>query len=232
MSGSRYYSSSGGALSGRAGNLTQNLGAMGGILREFAGAMTEMQGAVLREVVAGLRDAGLPQPSLRYARSCGFPESTGCDPDLGALVRDAHRGETVRMPIRFRNTTGKRRTFGVSFADTFRDSQGRVAKTPSLEPQTLGLDDGEIGQVVVSAVVDESFAMGSAYSGRLFIRAEECEDQYLAVTIRVSCDEGPVIRLCCPCDAKVRPLRWYHHYYCDPPARTPPVQGTATGPVG
>lgn len=232
MSGTRYYSSSGGALAGRAGNLTQNLGAMGGILREFASAMTEMQGAVLREVVAGLRETGLPQPSLRHARSCGFPESAACDPDLGALVRDAYRGETVRMPVRFRNTTGKRRTFQVSLADTFRDSQGRVAKSPSVEPQTLNLDDGEIGQVVVSSVVDDSFAMGSAYSGRLFIRAEECEDQYLTVTIRVSCEEGPVIRLCCPCDTKVRPLRWYHHYYCDPPARTPPGQGTVARPVG
>ena len=219
MSATRYYAGSGGALAAQAGSLVQNLGIMGGALRDLIGTMSELQGAVLREVSAGLRDAGLAQLSLQNARACSFPEYERCDPNLGGLVRDAHQGETVRMPVRFRNTTGKRRTFAFAFAGPLKDSQGRTAKAPSLTPASLDLDDGEVGRVLLETAVGDEFAVGAEYSTRLIVRADECDDQHLTVTIRVSSDEGPVIRLCCACDPKVRPLRWYHHYYCDPPPK-------------
>jgi hypothetical protein len=219
MSGTRYHAGGGGAMAAQAGNLVQNLGTMGGALRDLVGTITELQGVVLREVSAGLRDAGLPSLSLRNARSCAFPEYARCDPDLGALVRDVQPGETVRMPVRFRNTTGKRRTFAFAFAGPLKDSQGRTAKPPALTPASLDLDDGEVGRVLLATPVGDEFAVGAEYSTRLVVRAEECDDQHLTVTIRVACDDGPVIRLCCACDPKVRPLRWYHHYYCDPPPK-------------
>ena len=32
----------------------------------------------------------------------------------------------------------------------------------------------------------------------------------------------PVIDLHCCCTPRARPLKWYHHYYCDPPLRQRP----------
>lgn len=230
MIGSHYYSR-GGTIAARTGNLAQNVGTMGGVVREFVSAMSELQGAMLREVTASLRDLGVSGISLRHARSCSFPESVCCDPDLGVLARSAYQGELVRMPVSFRNTTGKRRSFAISVAGPFKDLQGRTAKPPTFAPASLDLDDGEAAQVVIVTPVGEDFAVGSEYSTRLLVRSEGCEDQYLTVTIRVAGDAGPVIRLCCGCEPRLRPLRWYHHYYCDPPKRDP-KQGTTTRPAG
>jgi hypothetical protein len=234
MTGTRYYSRSGGAIAARTGNVIQNVGAMGGILRDFAAATTELQGAILRDLTATLRDIGLSGISLRHARSCSFPEAVCCDPDLGVVTRDAHQGETVRIPVRFRNTTGRHRSFTIAVAGPFKDLQGRAAKEPTVTPTSFDLDDGEASQVVVATPVGDDFAVGSEYSTRLIVRSEGCEDQHLTVTIRVSTDAGPVIRLCCGCEPGLRPLRWYHHYYCDPPKRAPQQQepGITTRPGG
>jgi hypothetical protein len=222
MSGTRYYATGGGQLGARAGDLAQSLGTMGGMLREVLSAAGELQGAVLREVAGTLRASGLPQPSLRYARSCDFPDYACCDPDLGTVHRDAQPGETIRMPLRFKNTTGKARAFTLELAGELKDSRGRTVKALQVTPERLELDDGETGLVLLQAVIGDEFAAGTTYRTRLRVKAEDCEPQHLTVSISVALDEGPVIGLCCGCDPKVRPLRWYHHYYCDPPRQRQP----------
>ena len=228
MTATRYHSRSGGSFAARSGNIVQNIGAMGGVVRDFMAATTELQGAILRDLTSALRDIGLPGISLRHARSCSFPEYVCCDPDLGTVTRDAHQGEELRIPVSFRNTTGRRRSFAIAVAGPLKDLQGRTTKAPSVTPTSFDLDDGEAAQVVVATSVGEEFDAGSAYSTRLIVRSEGCEDQHLTVTIRVSCDTGPVIGLCCGCEPKLQPLRWYHHYYCDPPKRAQ-QPGTGSG---
>ena len=87
-------------------------------------------------------------------------------------------------------------------------------------PSTGELDAGEVAVVAVHVEAAEQRS-GVTYEGVLRIRAESCDDLRLSISVLIEepKDSVPLVDLHCCCHPKVRPLRWYHHYYCDPPAR-------------
>jgi hypothetical protein len=184
--------------------------------RPVEGAIQEIAGSLSRVLLAGWRGVGLPQPSRLNARSCSMPSDTCCDPHLGHVTRDVHQGETVIIPVRFSNRTGKLRHFSVAASEPWRNAKGEKLSSPILSHDHMDLGDGEIGQITVTASVTQEFDVGTTYAARVFIRSEGSETQMLTVSIRVSCDEGTIFDLCCGTRTKQRPLQWQHHYYCDP----------------
>lgn len=210
-------------------NLINNLGVAGrqatAILRSIGEVGTTLGGnrpLSARELLDSLGLTGVPLPSLAKARSCGAPSCDCPSPDLGEIRRLIDRPEQVQVAIRLRNTTRKQRQYRLEpgvVQSPFGEEAGRLTVAPA--EVTLEPGDG----IVVRAAVDATkFQPHVDYAATIKVSAENCEPMRLAVVVRVEPESEvvPVVDLHCCCTPKVRPLRWYHHYYCDPaPQRRP-----------
>lgn len=97
---------------------------------------------------------------------------------------------------------------------------GEAGGAVSFAPSSITLDPGEVG--LVRAAVDAArHVEGRDYASRVELNAEHCETQTLTmmVTVRRPEEDAPVVDLTCCCHPRPRPLRWYHHNYCDPPEK-------------
>jgi len=183
------------------------------IANEFGG----LQAPSLRDALDSIGLRGLPLPSLARARACGTPECHCPSPDLGEVRKVVDRPEKVSVGFRFRNGSGARRTFDLQ-AGSITAETGEAGGAVAVSPNSLDLGPGEIG--VVRVDVDASqHRRGVDYVGAVKVSAKSCEDMTLTVVVAVEpeTDVLPIVDLHCCCHPKVRPLRWYHHYYCDPP---------------
>lgn len=216
MSGTQFYSATGASRLDQTRNLTENVRSLASLARTFFESIGDIQSAMVRDTVGALLPEGA---NIKLRRGvCSFPDASCADTRVGKLRRTAYVGEVVRMPVRFRNATSKTRRFVVAAKDPLRDSKGDDAATLRVAPEEFTLAPGEARLVDIAAPVDNKFAAGFEYATRVRIESDNCEDQFLSVCIYVAADDaGPTVDLKCPCKPPVRPLRWYHHYYCDPP---------------
>lgn len=202
--------------------------AAGAIANEISGLPT----VSLRQTLDSLGLAALPLPSLARARACGTPECHCPSPDLGEVHKVIDRPERTEIGVRFRNNSGARRTFelkaGALIAETGEPGGDMTLSAPSLE-----LDPGKIG--VIRVQVDASkHRRGVDYVGAIKASSKDCEDMTLtiAVSVEPESDTLPIVDLHCCCHPKLRPLRWYHHYYCDPPQEQRPPNQPEQGHQG
>jgi hypothetical protein len=204
-------------------NLTGNLDAIVKQARVIAGAVGEI-GASLggakplsaRQMLDSIGLKDVPLPSLAKARSCGVPACHCPSPDLGEVCKVLERAERTEFAVRVRNTTSNQRSFQLS-AGKLQAENGQGEGVMSLSDSEIALEPGQFE--VVRITVDASkFPTGIAYIGAIQITAKDCETMYLGIVVRVQpqTEVIPVIDLHCCCHPKARPLRWYHHYYCDP----------------
>jgi hypothetical protein len=192
-------------------------------LNDVAGLGREIQAVPLNQLLAAIGLPGVPMPSLARARGCRLPDCDCPPSDLGDIRRVVDRPERVEMVARFRNRSEWKRDFAIE-ASAMVSHTGEPGGAVAVEPAHLSLEPGEIA--VVKLVVDAGkHRPGVDYDATLRFRAKGCEDLTLGVTVHVETldDMVPLVDLHCCCRPKQRPLRWYHHYYCDPPAdaRTP-----------
>jgi hypothetical protein len=204
-------------------NLAGNFDSIVKQARVIAGAMGEI-GASLgggkplsaRQMLDSIGLKDVPLPSLAKARSCGVPACHCPSPDLGEVRQVIERSEQTEFAVRLRNTTASKRTFQLS-AGKLQAENGQGEGAMSLSDSEVALDPGQF-KVVRIAVDASKFPAGINYIGAIQITATDCEVMYLGVVVLVQpqTEVIPVIDLHCCCHPKARPLRWYHHYYCDP----------------
>lgn len=195
---------------------------IGRAVGELAGLSREVRAVPLKELLGAVGLAGLPMPSLARARACRLPECHCPPSDLGNVRRVVDRPERVDIAVRLRNSSSRARTFEVQ-AGALVSHGGDVGGAAGVSPAAVTLDPGEVA--VVKITVDASkHRAGVDYDGVVRIRAKGCEDMTLGVTVHVATavESAPLVDLHCCCRPNVRPLRWYHHYYCDPPASRVP----------
>ncbi|HHM05551.1 MAG TPA: hypothetical protein ENJ19_07385 [Gammaproteobacteria bacterium] len=225
MSGTQYYSARAGRGAQATRNLSDNMQTLAAAARAFFGTATEIQSAVVNEFLGTFNI----KPGRRaFKGSCDFPEPCRPDTHVGRLVRSAYPGECVRIPVKFRNATGKPREFDFRAEQPLVNSRGEQARPLKLSRTTVRLLPEQSGMTVLSVDLDDAFRTGYEYATDIIIVSEGCEPQRLKIVINVQSDDAcPVIKLGCPCDPPLRPLRWYHHYYCDQPRaeRTPQKPG-------
>lgn len=213
-------------------NLSNNLGAAGkqaiaiarsvGNLAETLGAGLGTRPMSAREMLDAVGLTGVPLPSLAKARSCRLPSCDCPSPDLGEIRRVIERPERVEIAVRLRNTTGKQREYKLD-GGAIETETGDAAGQLVITPDQLTLEPGDTAVVRFEADASK-FADRLDHAAAIKISAENCDPMRLAIVIRVEPEVAvvPVVDLHCCCTPKVRPLRWYHHYYCDPaPQRTP-----------
>jgi|GEM_PF-2764529 len=204
-------------------NLNANLGAIAQQARIISQSLGEIgnslggtRPASLRQFLDSVGLSGLPLPSLANARTCGVPSCDCASPDLGEIRRVLDRPEAVQIGARFRNTTSKQRTFALT-AGKIMSEDGKEGGTITVSPDSVTLEPGEVAVVQIS--VDASkYATGVDHAATIKVSSEKCQDMYLGVVVLVQPEVKvvPVVDLHCCCTPKLRPLRWYHHYYCDP----------------
>ena len=135
---------------------------------------------------AGLRLAVCPPP-LRH----------DCDRDLGTVVRDAYVGETVRIPVKLQNRSGRRRAMALA-ASALRSDAGPLPLTPSLSRSHLDLPDGQTGLVVIEIEVTDAFTPGARYTSVVAVTSRCCGPQDLRVCLRVQPDSRcTTVQICC-----------------------------------
>ncbi|MXP42841.1 hypothetical protein [Allopontixanthobacter sediminis] len=210
-------------------NLSANIEAVTRQARVIADSVTEIgrnmtpaAAPSMRELLDSVGLRGLPLPSLANARTCSLPACECPSPDLGEVRRVAERADDLNFSVRFRNTTGKARDFAFDGGELHAED-GKGGGTLTLSAKTASLESGA-ATVMQVAVEGREFRTGVDYCGQIRIRAKECETMYLGVCMRIQhvVERVPTIDLHCCCESKSRPLRWYHHYYCDPPAQPEP----------
>lgn len=181
----------------------------------------------LRQLLDSMGLSALPLPSLQNARTCAVPSCDCPPPDLGELRRLVDRPGPVQIAVRFRNTSKKQRIFDLSAGELV-DAGGTVAGKMSLEPAQVTLEPGQTTALHITAELRD-MQPGVDYSAAVRITAEHCETMYLGVVIRLQpeIERVPVIDLHCCCDPRLRPLKWYHHYYCDPAPNSPRASAPA-----
>lgn len=190
-------------------------------IRRAAGAIVNELGGgpvlSLRDTLDSMGLRNLPMPSLARARACGLPECHCASPDLGEVRKVVDRPERVSLAVRFRNTSERRRTFELQPGALISEA-GEPGGALEVAVPTLDLDPAEVG--VVQVLVDASeHRRGVDYVGAIKVTSKDCEDMFLTVAVLVESEVEtvPIVDLHCCCHPHVRPLRWYHHYYCDPP---------------
>jgi hypothetical protein len=144
--------------------------------------------------------------------------------------RVVDRNERVVVAVRLRNTTDRARDY-VLDAGPMISHGGEAGGEAVVEPASVALDPGAVG--VIRVLVDASkHRSGVDYETRLRIRSKGCDDLSLGIAVHVSAEveTAPLVDLHCCCTPKQRPLRWYHHYYCDPPAREAVDRPEASSP--
>jgi hypothetical protein len=206
-------------------NLRENLSVvfqqakvLGRAAGEVAALSGQMRGGSMRDTLDSLGLGGLPMPSLARARACRGPDCCDCPPtDLGCIRRTLDRPEHAEVLVRLRNPTGRKRTYLLEMSNLDAETGDGESKA-AVVPAAVDLDPGETAVVSVQVEAAEQ-QPGVDYEGVLRIRAENCDDLRLCICVRVDVpkDCAPLVDLHCCCHPKVRPLRWYHHYYCDPP---------------
>ncbi len=136
---------------------------------------------------------------------CRPAEHHDCDPHLGTVTRDAYVGETIRIPVRLRNRSGRRRVLALEAAP-FRREDGTAATAPSLDRVSLDLLETETGAVVMEVAVTSAFQTGYEYTSTLTVRSRCCDPQELRVRLRVRGDgRAPTFGVCCAGDAPPGP---------------------------
>lgn len=180
------------------------------------------QPASVRELLDSLGLAAVPLPSLAKARTCGTPACDCPSPDLGEIRRVIERPDRIEIAVRLRNRTSRPREYTLE-AGEIETAEGQKAGALVVAPAVVKLEAGEV--TVVRVAVDASkFETHADYGGTIKVSAEKCEPMRLGVVVRIEPEVAvvPVVDLHCCCTPKLRPLRWYHHYYCDPaPERQP-----------
>lgn len=187
------------------------------VLAAAAGAISETLAENQRDQARDLFDRlGLPMPSLARARSCKMPDC-GCEGGqssggLGVLRQVLDRAEVAHFTVRLRNSDCEKRSY-VLQADKTEDGGGLVAT-----PASVTLSPGQ--SVVVQISADASkLSYGQTLRQSLRLQADTCAPQVLEVEVSVERppEVVPTLDLSCCCDSGLRPQKWYHHYYCDPP---------------
>jgi hypothetical protein len=189
--------------------------AIGRATGRLVDAAGEAQGGALRQAMraAGIRH--LPRPSISNASACGLPRCDCPSPDLGEIRKFVDKPDQVRLALRVRNTGKKRRIFAMT-AQPIVSQGGQAGGAITLTPASVDLDPGEV-QTVQVQVDARQHKPGSDYRSIIHVASERCETMHLGVSVEVAAeDEAPTIDLHCCCEPRPRPLRWYHHYYCDP----------------
>jgi hypothetical protein len=156
---------------------------------------------------------------LRATGVCATPKDLCDDPCVGTIVRTAHVGERIRIPIRVRNRSRKARRYRFA-PQPLRSASGDSPPGFSLAPTELTLAPAQMGMVVATVDLAQGYQAGTDYRSHVFVSSEGCDQQYFCVTVRtLSDDAGPAVELTCPCRPKSRRVHWYHHFYCDPPEK-------------
>ena len=128
---------------------------------------------------------------------CRPPEHHDCDLRLGTVTRDAYVGETIRIPVRLRNRSGRGRRLVLS-AGQFLSEGGVTAPAPTLDPGTLVLMETESGLVTVGVEVTPAFQPGREYIAVVTASSKCCDPQELRVRLRVRPDgRAPTFDVCC-----------------------------------
>lgn len=141
---------------------------------------------------------------LRLSVCPPLPEPHDCDRDLGTLTRDAYAGETVRLPVKLQNRSGRARALDLAAA-AFRGDAGPIPVVPALSRTHLDLPDGQTGLVVAEIQVTAAFTPGTDYTSLITVTSRCCAPQDLRVRLRVRPDSrSPTVRLCCGCDESPR----------------------------
>ena len=213
--------------------LAGNLQGLALATQQFVSAVSQIQSAVTDDALRSLRGAIERNTPirLRSGRACDRPEAVCCDPHLGTVTRPARLGETVRLTAKLRNGTGKSRTFTIKADQPLRNSRGETAGAAKVEPASLTLAPGETRLITATVAVGDGFSTGFTYATDVTVETEGCDPQRLPIAVAVESDvAAPLVVLCCGCEPPVRPLRYYHHFYCDKPRRQdqPPPGNTDT----
>lgn len=187
------------------------------VLAAAAGALSETLAETQRDQARDLFDRlGLPMPSLARARSCKTPDC-GCEDGkasggLGTLRQVLDRNEIAHFTVKLRNSDCEKRSY-VLQADKSEDGPELVAS-----PAAVTLEPGQSAIVQIHADASK-LAHGQTLRQSLRVLADNCAPQILEVEVSVERppEVVPTIDLTCCCDTGMRPQKWYHHYYCDPP---------------
>jgi hypothetical protein len=211
-------------------NLSANIDAVTRQARVIANSVTEISRSMTPTAVPSMREfldsiglRGLPLPSLANARTCTLPSCDCPAPDLGEVRRVAERADDLNFSVRFRNTTDKARDFAFE-AGELQAEDGKDGGSMTLSTKSVALESGATAVIQV-AVGGRQFRPDVDYCGQIRINAKNCETMHLGVCVRIQTvvERVPTIDLHCCCEPRLRPLRWYHHYYCDPPRETRPT---------
>jgi hypothetical protein len=136
---------------------------------------------------------------------CRPAEHHDCDPHLGTVTRDAFVGETIRIPVKLRNRSGRSRALVLS-AEPLRREDGVAGGVPTLDPGTLDLLEAESGLVVIGVEVTPAFGTGYEYTSLVTVASRCCDPQQLRVRLRVRADgRAPTFGVCCAGDAAPAP---------------------------
>jgi hypothetical protein len=128
---------------------------------------------------------------------CPPPEHHDCDLRLGTVTRDVYVGETIRIPVRLRNRSGRGRRL-VLTAGQFATEDGVTAPAPTVDPGTLVLLETETGSVTLGVEVTAAFQPGREYIAVLTVSSRCCDPQELRVRLRVRPDgRAPTFDVCC-----------------------------------
>jgi hypothetical protein len=202
---------------------------IGRAIAEIVSSVGEIQPLSLRQTLDSLGLREVPLPSLALARACRVPDCRCPSPDLGEVRRLVDRPEQVTIGLRLRNTTRARRSFALHVGKIISDS-GEAGGPMSLSAAFVDLDPGEIAPISVTIDATQH-RRGLDYTGAVRVTSKDCEDMTLSVVVVVQpeVDVAPLVDLHCCCHPAARPLRWYHHYYCDPaPSGDQPPQQSTT----
>lgn len=136
---------------------------------------------------------------------CRPVEHHDCDPHLGTVTRDAFVGETIRIPVKLRNRSGRRRALELSAGPLLRED-GVAGGVPTLDPGTLDLLETATGLVVIGVEVTPAFGTGYEYTSTVTVTSRCCDPQVLRVRLRVRPDgRAPTFGVCCAGDASPGP---------------------------
>lgn len=197
---------------------TSSLGLILDGARDVAKAATRMlePGARPRSAVArAARHIRFPRPSIANASACGLPRCECPSTDLGELRKIACEPGRVPVAFRIRNMTRARRTFHLT-ATPLASSRTAQLGTVALSPAEVNLAAGQTAVIMATADAQAQHR-GETASAVVEIASEGCDTMSLMLVIEMEHEaEMPVVDLHCCCGATPRPLRWYHHYYCDP----------------
>ncbi len=130
---------------------------------------------------------------------CPPPEVHDCDLRLGTVTRDVYVGETIRIPVRLRNRSGRGRRL-ILTAGQFETGDGATAPAPTVDPGIV-LMEGESGLVTVGVEVTPAFQPGRDYVAVVTVSSKCCDPQELRVRLRVRPDgRCPTFDVCCAGD--------------------------------